>query len=108
MKEYAIYLPDILIESSVDIISIFNFKNIRIFTSAIYNNNIKVHDDDIFKILKLLKSKEIKGIIIYYAPNMSIKNINKIKLYCNKYNCKLYFFYYFVRVWHLILSSTNT
>ena len=64
MKEYAIYLPDILIEESIDIAYIFNFKNIKIFTSSIYNNDKKVHEDDIEKILKLIKKKQIKGIII--------------------------------------------
>lgn len=90
MKEYALYLPDILIEKAFDIISIFNFKNLKIFTTSIYYNNIKIHNDDIAKILKLLKARTIKGIIIYDSNSMSKKSVNKIKLYCHKYNCKLF------------------
>lgn len=91
MKEYALYLPDILIENTSDIISILNFKNIKIFTTSIHYNNKKIHDDDIIKILNLLKSKTIKGIIIYNSNYISKKSINKIKLYCHKYKCKLFY-----------------
>lgn len=91
MKEYALYLPDILIENAFDIISIFNFKNLKIFTSSIYYNNKMIHNDDIANILNLLKTRTIKGIIIYNSYYMSKKSINKIKLYCHKYKCKLFF-----------------
>lgn len=82
------YLPDTTISDDDDILDIFNFDNICIFSSSITVDK-KVINSQIDKLLTGIREKQILCVILYKFESLDEVEIYKITNMCTKYNCKI-------------------
>ena len=89
MKNYAIFLPDIPILSSMHIFYVLNLKKIRIYTTKIYNGIYCIGNNQLENLLYDIKCGKIDILIIYKRKFISYKHLFVIKKICKKNICKI-------------------